>query len=65
MRIERKIFRLQMFGGLVVGEIIEQNGAKNRTFRFHVCGQRVREAVVGDGQSFIFCLLKYFLERAR
>jgi hypothetical protein len=53
MRIEREIFRLEMLGGLIVGKIVQQDGAENGTFGFHICRKTVRETVVGSGQWFV------------
>jgi hypothetical protein len=46
MRIEREVLRLQMLGGFVVGQVVEQDRAQNGTLGFNVCGQSVRETVI-------------------
>jgi hypothetical protein len=46
-----------MLNGLVVGKIVQQDGAKNRTLGFHIGRQAVREIVVGS------CHGSYDLER--
>ena len=53
MGVERKIFRLEMLGGLVVGKIVQQDGAENRAFGFNVGRQAVRETVVGGCQGLL------------
>ena len=55
MGVEREIFRLEMFSGLVIGEVVQQDGAQNGAFRFHVSGKAVRETVVGSGQCLFIC----------
>ena len=42
-----------MLGSLVVGKVIEQNGAEDGTLGFHVGWKAVRETVVGSGQCFV------------
>ena len=37
MGVEREIFGAQMFGGIVVGVIVEQDGAEDRALGFDVC----------------------------
>src|ERR1700721_163722 len=51
MRVEREVLRLQMLSGLVVGEIVEQDGAQNGAFGINVCRQGLREMVVSGGQG--------------
>ena len=48
MRVERKIVRLQLFGSLGVGGIVQQNGAKNRLFGVDVRGQSGVKGKIGD-----------------
>ena len=36
MRVEREIFDPQMLRRLVVGKVVEQDGAENRALGFHV-----------------------------
>ena len=50
MGVERKVFRLEMLGRLVVGKIIQQDGAEDGPLGFHVGRQAVRETVVGSCQ---------------
>ena len=49
--IQREIVRAQQFGGLVVGQIIQQDGAQDATFRIHARRQTAFEAVVGGSQG--------------
>ena len=53
MRVERKIFRLEMLSRLVVGKIVQQDGAENGTLGFNVGRQAVRETVVGSCQGLV------------
>jgi hypothetical protein len=55
MRIEREIFRLEVLSCLVVRKIIQQDGAENGAFGFHVCREAVRETVVSGGQGLVIC----------
>ena len=48
MRVEREIVRLELFGGLGVGRIIQQDGAKNRLFGVDVRRQSGIESQIGD-----------------
>src|SRR5207302_6109493 len=50
VRIEREIFRAQMLGGLVIGKIVEQNGAENGALGFDA-GRKCADAVVGSCQT--------------
>ena len=50
---EKNLPGFKMLGRLVVGKIVEQNGAQNRALRFYVGGQAVRETVVGGGQGYL------------
>ena len=49
MRVQRKVFRLQLFRRLGVGGIVQQNRAENRLFRVDVRRQSGIEAEIGDG----------------
>jgi hypothetical protein len=40
-----------MLGGLIVGKIVQQDGAKDGTFGFHVRRKTMRETVVGSCQE--------------
>src|SRR5215469_1159066 len=51
MRIERKIFPPQMLRSLVVGEVIEQDRAQNRSLCVYICRKRA-DRVIGSGQRF-------------
>ena len=50
MRVEREILDPQMFGGLVVGKVIQQNRAQNRAFRLDV-RRKCTDRVFGSGQG--------------
>ena len=50
MRVERKVFRLQVLGSLVVRQIVEQDRAQDGALGFNIRRKRVREAVVGGRQ---------------
>ena len=54
--VEREVFRLEMLGSLVVGKIVQQDGAEDGTFGFHVGRKAVRETVVSSSQGFFICL---------
>jgi hypothetical protein len=43
-----------MFCGLMVSEIVEQDGAQNRALGFDVRRQAVRETVISGGQASLF-----------
>jgi hypothetical protein len=49
-----------MFGGLVVGEIVEQDRAQNRALGFDVCRKAVRESVISGRQNVLSCRKNYF-----
>jgi hypothetical protein len=49
MRIERKIVRMEMFGGLVIRKVVQQNSSENGALRLHICGHAAGEVVVGSG----------------
>ncbi len=48
MRVERKIVRPDVFGGLGVGSVIEQDRAQDGLFRVDIRGQSGIESEVGD-----------------
>src|SRR5208337_3068322 len=48
MRVERKIVRRDVFGGLCVGSVIEQDRAQDGLFRVEVRGQSGIQGQVGD-----------------
>jgi len=48
MRVERKVFRLEVFRRLIVGEVIEQDRAEDGALRFDVCRERADETVIGS-----------------
>ena len=55
-----------MFGGFVVRQVVQQDGAENGAFGFHVRRETVRETVVSGCQSFLYCQEKIVLsEKAR
>src|SRR6266403_1469135 len=45
MGIEREILGFEMFGSLVVGEIVQQDSAENGSFGLNISRQAVREIV--------------------
>ena len=47
-----------MLRGFVVRQVVQQNGAENGTFGFHVGGKTVRETVVGSSQGLTYLLGK-------
>src|ERR1017187_2126371 len=49
VRVQRKVFRLQLFRHLRVSSIIQQNRAENRLFSVYVGRQTRIEAEIGDG----------------
>ena len=49
MRVEREIVGLDVFGGLGVGSVIEQDRAQDGLFRVDIRGQSGIESEVGDG----------------
>jgi hypothetical protein len=51
MRIEGEIFRPQMLSRLAVSKVVEQDRAQNRALSLHVCGQSVRQAVIGGSHG--------------
>ena len=55
VRIEREIFRPQMLGRLVVGEIVEQDRAQNGALGFHIRGKHA-EVVIRGRQFWSPCL---------
>ena len=48
MRVEREIVGLDVFGGLGVGSVIEQDRAQDGLFRVKVRGQSGIQGQVGD-----------------
>ena len=53
MRVEREIFRLEMFGRLVVGEIVEENRSQDRALRLDVRRQAAYEIVISGCHNFL------------
>ncbi len=51
MRVEREIVAGEMFGGLVVEGVVEQDGAEDRALGFHADGKSALETVVGGGHE--------------
>src|SRR6185503_5876982 len=51
VRVERKVFRLEVLRRLVVGKVVQQDGAENGPLGFNVGRQAVGESVVGSGQG--------------
>ena len=49
MRVEGKIVGFELFGGLGVGGVVQQDGAENGFFGFDVGGQAGVESQVGKG----------------
>src|SRR5581483_8262416 len=53
MRIEREIFRLQMFRGFVEGKIVQQDRAQNRAFGFHIRRKAMGQTIFTGRQDTI------------
>ena len=53
MRVEEKVFRLQVLGRLIVGKVVEQNSAEYRALRFNVRGKRLRGDVSSNANVIV------------
>jgi hypothetical protein len=53
VRVEGEIFRLEMFGRLIVGKIVQQNRAQNRALGLYVRRKTVRETVISGCQNIL------------
>ena len=54
VRIQKKVFGLEMLGGLIVGKIIEKNCAENGAFGFDVCRKGLRGNVISSRHLNLF-----------
>ena len=49
--VEREVFGPEMFGRLVVGEVVEEDRAQDGAFGFYVCG-KTADCVIGGCHGF-------------
>jgi hypothetical protein len=52
MRVEREIVGFELFGGLGVGGVVQQDGAQDGLFGVDIRGQSGVESEVGDGGHY-------------
>ena len=53
MRVQGKVVRLELLGGLGVGRVVQQDGAQNGLFGVYVRRQSGIEGQVGDGGHIV------------
>ncbi len=57
VRVQQKIFRLQVLRSLVVSQIIEQNGAQNRALGLDIRRKALRGNVISRRHLFVVAVL--------